>query len=47
MVKRLKPETIVVYGAVPDVIFKPYKALGIKIISFAEPFFNSEKRGAV
>ena len=46
MVKRLKPGTIVVYGATPDVIFKPYKDLGIKIISFVEPYFNSEKRGA-
>lgn len=45
MVKRLSPKTIIVYGASPDKIFKPYEDLGIKIIRFERVFFNSEKRG--
>ena len=45
MVQRLKPETIIVYGAVPDSIFKPYKDMGINIIAFESEFSKSRKRG--
>ena len=44
MVQRLSPKTIIVYGSVPDGIFKPYKDMGINIISFESEFSKSRKQ---
>ena len=44
MVQRLSPKTIIVYGAVPDSIFKPYKDMGINIIAFESEFSKSRKQ---
>lgn len=44
MVHKLSPETIIVYGRVPDSIFKPYKDIGIKIIAFESEFSKSRKQ---
>lgn len=37
-VRRLSPKTIIVYGATPREIFKPYRDMGINIISFESEF---------
>ncbi len=44
MVQKLSPKTIIVYGATPDDIFKPYKDAGINIISFESEFSKSRKQ---
>ena len=44
MVQRLSPKTIIVYGSVPDNIFKSYKDMGINIISFESEFSKSRKQ---
>jgi len=44
LVKRLSPETIIVYGRAPDDIFKKYKDNGIKIVSFESEFSKSRKQ---
>ena len=44
MVQRLLPKTIIVYGSVPDGIFKPYKDMGINIIAFESEFSKSRKQ---
>ena len=44
MVKCLSPKTIVVYGTAPDCIFKPYKDIGIEIVSFESQFSKSRKQ---
>lgn len=44
MVQRLSPQTIVVYGSAPDSIFKPYRDMGINIISFESEFSKSGKQ---
>ena len=44
MVQRLSPKTIIVYGSVPDSIFKPYKDMGINIIAFESEFSKSRKQ---
>lgn len=44
LVKRLSPKNIIVYGAVPDDIFKKYKDSGIKIIHFESEFSKSRKQ---
>ena len=44
LVKRLKPKTIIVYGAVPDDIFKIYRDMGINIIAFESEFSKSRKQ---
>ena len=44
LVKHLSPKTIVVYGSAPDSIFKPYKDMGINIISFESEFSKSRKQ---
>ena len=44
MVKCLSPKTIVVYGTAPDCIFKPYKDIGIEIVSFESLFSKSRKQ---
>ncbi len=38
LVTRLAPENIIVYGSAPDAIFKPYRDIGINIISFDSEF---------
>lgn len=45
MITRLSPGTIIVYGAAPDDIFKPYSDKGIKIIAFESEFSKSRKQG--
>ena len=45
LVQRLSPKTIIVYGSAPDSIFKPYKDMGINIVSFESEF--SKSRGQV
>jgi len=44
LVKRLSPETIIVYGRAPDSIFKSYRNMGINIISFESEFSKSRKQ---
>ena len=44
LVNVLAPKTIIVSGATPDSIFKIYKDLGIKIISFESEFSKSRKQ---
>jgi len=44
MVQRLSPKTIIVYGAAPDSIFKPYKEKGINIIAFESEFSKSRRQ---
>ncbi|MDP4118737.1 MAG: DUF4417 domain-containing protein [Bacillota bacterium] len=44
LVKKLSPKTIIVYGAVPDNIFKQYKDKGINIIHFESEFSKSRKQ---
>ena len=44
MVNRLSPQNIIVYGAAPDAIFKPYKDMGINIIPFESDFSKSRKQ---
>lgn len=44
MVQKLSPKTIIVYGRVPDNIFKPYRDMGINIISFESEFSKSRKQ---
>ncbi len=44
LIKRLSPKTIIVYGAAPDDIFKPYKDAGINIIPFESEFSKSRKQ---
>lgn len=43
MVKQLKPQTIIVYGAAPDCIFGKYKEMGIRIIQFESEYAVSHK----
>lgn len=43
MVKRLQPQTIIVYGAAPDQIFGKYKKMGIHIIQFDSEFAVTHK----
>ena len=38
LVRVLNPKNIIVYGAAPDSIFKPYKDAGINIITFESEF---------
>lgn len=42
-VRRLQPQTIIVYGAAPDSIFRKYKKLGIQIVQFDSEFAVSHK----
>ncbi len=44
LVKRLSPKTIIVYGAAPDEIFKQYKNMGIRIMTFESEFSKSRKQ---
>ena len=44
MVKRLSPKTIIVYGAVPNDIFKAYSERGIEIIPFESEFSKSRRQ---
>ncbi len=44
LVNKLSPKNIIVYGAVPDEIFKPYKDMGINIVSFESEFSKSRKQ---
>lgn len=44
MVKRLSPKTIIVYGSVPDDIFKKYRDMGINILPFESEFSKSRKQ---
>lgn len=47
LVQSLTPKTIIVYGAAPDSIFKPYRDMGIKIIAFESEFSKSRKQVTV
>ncbi|MFR1478348.1 MAG: DUF4417 domain-containing protein [Hydrogeniiclostridium mannosilyticum] len=44
MVKRLQPQTIIVYGADPGYMFGKYKAMGIRIIQFDSAFSAAHKK---
>lgn len=44
MVQELSPKAIIVYGRAPDSIFKPYKDMGINIISFESEFSKSRRQ---
>ncbi len=43
LVTTLAPRNIIVYGSAPDTIFKPYKDMGINIISFDSEFSKVAK----
>ena len=43
IVLRLSPQCIVVYGAAPDDIFKPYEEKGIHILQFDSEYARSHK----
>ena len=45
VVKKLKPKTIVVYGAAPDYIFEQYKKQGIKVLQFDSETAKAHKAG--
>lgn len=47
LVKRLKPQTIVVYGQAPDDIFKEYKDIGINILQFESEILKSRRQVTV
>ncbi len=47
LVKRLKPQTIVVYGQAPDDIFKEYKDIGINILQFESEIQKSRRQVTV
>ena len=44
LIRVLHPETIVVYGAVPDDVFAEYREKGIKVIAFESEFSKSRKQ---
>lgn len=44
MVKRLQPQTIIVYGAAPGYMFGKYKTMGIRIIQFDSAFSAAHKK---
>ncbi|MFR9310700.1 DUF4417 domain-containing protein [Hydrogeniiclostridium mannosilyticum] len=44
MVKRLQPQTIIVYGAAPGYMFGKYKAMGIRIMQFDSAFSAAHKK---
>lgn len=43
VIDKLKPQTIVVYGATPDEVFAQYKEAGIEILQFDSDFMQSRK----
>lgn len=43
VVKRLKPSTIVVYGAAPDAVFGKFAKAGINIVQFESSFAEAHK----
>lgn len=45
IVKKLKPKTIVVYGATPDYIFEKYKKQGIRILQCNSETAKAHKAG--
>ena len=45
VVKRLEPETIVVYGSAPDAVFGKYRDAGIHIVQFDSETANAHKGG--
>ena len=44
VVHRLRPKTIVVYGATPDNIFAPYCKMGVEIVQFDSVFMSSHRK---
>ena len=44
LVKRLEPQTIIVYGQAPDDIFKKYKDVGINILQFESEILKSRRQ---
>lgn len=44
LVRRLTPKNIIVYGAAPEELFKPYKEAGIHIIPFESEFSKSRRQ---
>ena len=44
LVKRLRPKTLIVYGAAPKTIFQPYIDIGIEVIAFESEFAKSRKQ---
>ncbi len=45
IVKKIEPQRIVVYGAVPDSIFEKYRSKGIDILHFASDFAVARGKG--
>ncbi len=45
VVKKLKPKTIIVYGAAPDYIFDKYKKQGVKFLQFDSETAKAHKAG--
>ena len=43
VIDKLKPQTIVVYGATSDEVFAQYKEAGIEILQFDSDFMQSRK----
>ena len=44
LVKRLSPQTIIVYGQAPDDIFKKYKDSNVKILQFESEILKSRRQ---
>ncbi len=44
MVKRLRPRTIIIYGATPDSIFVTYREEGIHLIQLDSVFADTHKK---
>lgn len=43
-VKKLKPKTIIVYGAAPDSVFSQYKESGIEILQFDSEYMTVHRK---
>ena len=44
VVKRLRPQTIIVYGTAPDTIFDKYRSAGIRIIQFDSDYMTAHRK---
>jgi len=44
VVKKLRPQTIIVYGTVPDAIFDEYRNAGIRIIQFDSDYMVAHRK---
>ena len=43
-VKKLRPQTIIVYGTAPDAVFDEYRKAGIRIIQFDSDYMAAHRK---